>query len=341
MPNLGDIWFLLIGVLLLGYAILDGFDLGVGVIHLVVARTDAERRTVLRSIGPVWDGNEVWLLTAGGALFAAFPLVYATVFSGFYLAFMLLLAALIFRAVSLEFRDQLEGAAWRRAWDVAFTAGSTLPALLLGVAVGNIVQGLPIDANGQYAGGLIGLLTPFPLVVGLMSVALFVTHGAAWLVLKTEGAVAARARRIALAGWAALAVLWIVATVVGRMSAPDRWAAFDGPLPFLAPLAVIAGLAAFPLLLRARRELAAFGASALGITGLLATMGIGLYPNLVPATTDPGRSLTIERAASSELTLTVMLVIALVGMPLVLLYTAAIYWHFRGKVKLDESGYGH
>ncbi len=200
MPTLGDIWFLLVGVLLLGYAVLDGFDLGAGVLNPFVAKTDDERRTVLRSIGPVWDGNEVWLLTAGGALFAAFPLVYATVFSGFYLALMLLLAALIFRAVALEFRDQLEGAGWRRAWDVAFFLGSAVPALLLGVAIGNIIRGLPLNAAGEYTGGLIGLLTPFPLIIGLLVVALVTTHGAAWLLVKTQGALAERTRRAALAG---------------------------------------------------------------------------------------------------------------------------------------------
>jgi cytochrome bd ubiquinol oxidase subunit II len=341
MPGLGDIWFLLIGILLLGYAILDGFDLGVGALHLYVARSDQERRTVLRSIGPVWDGNEVWLLVAGGALFAAFPLVYATAFSSLYLALILLLCALIFRAVSLEFRDQLESAGWRRAWDRAFSAGSALPALLFGVAVGNVVQGLPIDEAGAYTGGLIGLLTPFPLAVGLLSVALFVTHGASWLVLKTDGIVAERARRAAAVGWGALVMLWVVVTAGARLAAPDRWVAFDEPLPWLAPGAVVVALALFPILLRRGSELATFLVSALGITGMLATMGIGLYPNLLPATENPDRSLTIEKAASSDLTLTVMLVITAIGMPLVLLYTAAIYRHFRGKVRLDETGYGH
>ena len=341
MPALGDIWFFLVGVLLLGYAVLDGFDLGAGTLHLFVARTDDERRTVLRSIGPVWDGNEVWLLTAGGALFAAFPLVYATVFSGFYLALILLLAALIFRAVALEFRDQVESAGWKRAWDVAFFLGSALPALLLGVAVGNAVRGLPIDASGNYAGCLVGLLTPFPLLVGLLVVALVVTHGAAWLTLKTEGELAGRARRASLAGWAALAVLWVLVTLIGRVLAADRWDAFGNPLAWIAPAVVVVALVAFPLLVRARRELAAFGASALGIAGLIATMGIGLYPNLVPALDAPERSLTIARAASSDLSLTVMLVITLLGVPLVLAYTAFVYWRFRGKVRPSDTGYAH
>jgi len=341
MPTLGDVWFLLLGVLLLGYAVLDGFDLGVGILHPFVARTDEERRVLMRSIGPVWDGNEVWLLTAGGALFAAFPLVYATVFSGFYLALVLLLVALIFRAVALEFRDQVAGEAWRRAWDWAFFAGSAIPALLLGVAVGNIVRGLPLDEAGSYTGGLLGLLTPFPLLVGLLVVALATTHGAAWLMLRTGDALAERARRAALGGWAALAGLWIAATAAGAALAPGRLDAFGNPLAWLAPVVVVAALALFPLLVRARRELAAFLVSALGIAGMIATMGIGLYPNLVPALDTPERSLTIERAASSDLTLTVMLAIALVGMPIVLLYTAFIYSRFRGRIGPDEAGYGH
>ncbi len=195
MLDLPTIWFLLIGVLIAGYAVLDGFDLGAGILHLWVARGDDQRRSVIAAIGPVWDGNEVWLLTAGGALFAAFPVVYATVFSGFYLALMLLLVALIFRAVAIEFRDQETSPRWRSAWDVAFAAGSLVAALLLGVAIGNIVMGLPLDADGLYRGGLLGLLRPFPLAVGLLTVALFSWHGAGWLVLKTDGDVQARATR--------------------------------------------------------------------------------------------------------------------------------------------------
>ena len=339
MPDLGTVWFVLLGVLLLGYAVLDGFDLGVGVLHLGVARTDAERRTTMASIGPVWDGNEVWLLTAGGAMFAAFPLVYATVFSGFYLALMLLLAALIFRAVAFEFRGQSDAPAWRAAWDVAFAAGSTVAAVLFGVAVANIVVGLPLDADGLYTGGLLGLLSPFTLAVGLLSLAMMALQGATWLVLKTQGAVQARASRAAWIAWAGLALLWAVVTIWSRDAAPARWGAFDDqPVAYLVPVLVVAALAIVPVALRTGREALAFVGSSAAIAGLMATLGVGLYPTLVPST-GAGADVTIEAAASSELTLSVMLVITLLGMPLVLVYTAFVYHRFRGKVDLDADGY--
>jgi cytochrome d ubiquinol oxidase subunit II len=336
---LGPIWFLLLGVLLLGYALLDGFDLGVGALHLGVARTDEERRTTMASIGPVWDGNEVWLLTAGGAMFAAFPLVYATVFSGFYLALMLLLAALIFRAVAFEFRGQSEGRAWRTAWDVAFGLGSSLAAVLFGVAVANIVVGLPLDAEGLYTGGFSGLLSPFTVIVGLLSLAMMVLQGATWLVLKTTGPVQARSGRAAWVAWAGLAILWVAVTAWSRSVAPARWTAFeDQPLAFLAPALFVASMVVVPLALRAGREAVAFLGSSGAIVGLMATLGIGLYPALVPST-GVGSDVTVETAASSDLTLSVMLVIALVGMPLVLAYTAFVYHRFRGKVDLEADGY--
>jgi cytochrome d ubiquinol oxidase subunit II len=336
--DLGTIWFILLGVLLLGYALLDGFDLGVGALHLVVARGEEERQTTIASIGPVWDGNEVWLLTAGGAMFAAFPLVYATVFSGFYLALILLLAALIFRAVSMEFRGQAQGRAWRALWDVAFSVGSALAAVLFGVAVANIVIGLPLDTDGLYTGGLVGLLSPFTVAVGLLSLAMMILQGATWLVLKTEGALQARARRASWVAWAALAVLWVAVTAWSRVEADARWTPFeDAPIAFVAPAIVVAALIIVPIALRIGREALPFLASSAAIVGLMATLGVGLYPNLVPST-GAGASVTVEAAASSDLTLTVMLAIALLGMPIVLLYTAFVYHRFRGKVR-KGSGY--
>lgn len=292
----------------------------------------------MATIGPVWDGNEVWLLTAGGALFAAFPLVYATVFSGFYLAMILVLVGLILRAVALEFRDRLEARRWRAGWDVAFAIGSFLPAFLFGVALGNVVRGLPFTEAGTYEGGLIGLLNPVSLLAGLVGLAMFVMHGALWLGLRTEGILEARARRAAAGAWLAYGVGVVALTAGALGQIPERFEAFGNPLTWFAPALLAAALVGIGLALRAGRPGIAFAASGLAIVAQLGIVGLSLYPNLVPST-GPGPSLTIANAASSELTLAVMLVIALVGMPLVLVYTAYVYRTFWGKVRLDESGY--
>ena len=339
MLDLPTIWFLLIGVLIAGYAVLDGFDLGAGILHLWVARGDEQRRSVIAAIGPVWDGNEVWLLTAGGALFAAFPVVYATVFSGFYLALMLLLVALIFRAVAIEFRDQEANQRWRSAWDVAFAVGSLVAALLLGVAIGNIVMGLPLDADGLYRGGLLGLLRPFPLAVGLLTVALFSWHGAGWLVLKTDADVQVRAARARSGALIAVVALWLVATVVAFATAGSATEPFGQPLAWLAPAAFLGAVGAAWWFAHHGRDALAMVGSGAAILALMAIVGVALHPDLVPST-GAGASITVADAASSELTLTVMLVIALLGMPLVLLYTAYVYSRFAGKVQL-QGGYGH
>jgi cytochrome d ubiquinol oxidase subunit II len=339
MADLQTAWFLLVGVLLVGYAVLDGFDLGAGMLHLFVARTDRERRIVLNSVGPVWDGNEVWLLTGGGAIFAAFPNVYATVFSGLYLALMLLLTALIFRAVSIEFRGKEEESRWRGAWDTAFAVGSFLPALLFGVAIGNVLRGLPLTSEGEFAGTFLGLLNPFALVVGLLSTAMFLVQGAAWLHLKTEGEVAARARRAGLGAWGAFVILWIVATLSSRLAAPRLWEAYANGIAWIAPVVFVAATALFPVALRRGRRGLAFAASSVAIAALIGVMGQGLYPNMVPALGDVSRSLTIYNASSGPYTLKTMLVIALVGMPLVVAYTIFIYSRFRGPVELHDHSY--
>ena len=331
-------WFFLVGVLLVGYAILDGFDLGVGMQHLTTARTDEERRILMNSIGPVWDGNEVWLITAGGALFAAFPKVYATVFSGFYLALMLALAGLILRAVSLEFRSKERGRGWRTTWDIAFFVGSVLPAVLFGVAIGNIMRGVPLDGRGDYAGTFVGLLSPFALAVGMLSAAMFLMQGGAWLVLKTEGVLQARARRTALVGQAATLALWVVVTTWSRAEAPALWDRFGLIPAWLAPVIAVLALVAFPVLVRRGRAASAFAASSAAIAAMIATLGIGLWPNLLPAR-DQGASLTVPLTASSDLALSVMLIIALLGLPFVLAYTFWVYRMFRGPVRLDEHSY--
>ena len=331
-------WFILVGLLLAGYAILDGFDLGVGMQHLVTARTDDERRLLMNSIGPVWDGNEVWLITSAGALFAAFPKVYATAFSGFYLAIVLVLAGLILRAVSLEFRSREKGRAWRTTWDVAFSVGSLLPAVLFGVVIGNVMRGVPLDAQGDYAGTFGGLLSPFALAVGLLSAAMFLAQGSAWLLLKTEGVVAARARRTALVGGSATLVLWVVVTAWSRSEAPALWDGFGLIPAWLAPVIAVLALVAFQRLVRRGRAAYAFAASSAAIAAMIATLGIGLWPDLLPAR-DQGAPLTVSLAASSDLSLAVMLVIALLGLPFVLAYTFWVYRTFRGPVRLDGHSY--
>ena len=339
MPFLATTWFVLLGVLFTGYALLDGFDLGAGVVHLFVARTDLERRQVLNSIGPVWDGYEVWLITAGGALFAAFPIVYATVFSGFYLAMMLVLASLILRAISIEYRGKETAKWWRAGWDLGFSVGSGLVALLLGVALGNLLNGVALDAGGVYRGGLIGLLNPFSLVVGVLTLALAAQQGSAWLVLKTEGDLNARAHRAQIAAQVVVVIAWLGATVLafaGNLPAVGNFktniAAWIGPV--LVVNAIVFGLRATVM----GQQFRAFVCSSLTIAALAITAGAALYPNLVPAAVD-SRSLTIANAHSSDLTLQVMLVVALFGMPVVIGYTSYIYWKFKGKVRLDEASY--
>jgi cytochrome d ubiquinol oxidase subunit II len=345
MSALQTTWFFLIGVLLIGYAVLDGFDLGVGIWHLF-AKNDGERRVLLNSIGPVWDGNEVWLLTGGGALFAAFPPVYATVFSGFYLALMLLLLGLILRAVSLEFRSKVEGPRWRTTWDVVFSISSAVAALLLGVALGNVLRGIPIDDRGNSTVTFLGLLNPYALVVGLMGLAMIATHGAVYVTLKAEDDLAARARRWALGAWALYLALYLAATAYTLVGQPHLVGSYaDAPALFAVPALALAAIVAIPVLLRrggggaGGRGKRAFVASSLSIAALMATAGLSLYPTIVPALGAPARSLTIENSSSSQYTLTVMLVVALVGMPLVLGYTVFVYRTFRGKVRLDDHSY--
>jgi cytochrome d ubiquinol oxidase subunit II len=338
MLPLETAWFLLIGVLLVGYAILDGFDLGVGMLHTCVARDDTERRKVINAIAPVWDGNEVYLLLGGGAMFGAFPRVYATVFSGFYMALILLLAALIVRAVCIEFRSKLPESGWRTTWDWAFTVSSFLAALLLGVALGNILYGVPLDAEQEYAGTFLGLLNPYSLLVGVMAVALFLMQGAAWLNLKTEGELRERARSRAKIAWAALLVLWVVAFATSPIATPHLWRAYANPLAWAAPVLFLAAMVVFRVLLDRNRPALAMLASSVATAMLMAIVGQGLYPDLVPAR-GMGESLTVTNASSTPLALTVMLAIALVGMPIVIGYTIWIYTHFRGPVKLDEHSY--
>jgi len=337
--DLPSVWFVLVGVLLTGYAVLDGFDLGVGALHLL-ARGDRERRLVINSIGPVWDGNEVWLVTGGGALFAAFPDVYATAFSGFYLAIVLLLVGLVFRAVAIEFRSKRVSVAWRGAWDVSFSASSVLSGFLIGLTLGNVAWGIPLDEKFDFAGSFLGLLHPYSLLVGVTTVALFTMHGSIYLALKTEGELQARVRRWIRPAIVSFVILYVTTTMATLVYVPHMAAATrEHPLLFGVPIAAMLAIANVPREIHHGREMRAFASSCASIALLLATFGIEMYPNLVYSLPSPENSLTVWNGASSSTTLTIMLVLAVVGMPLVLAYTISIYWIFRGKVKLSDTSY--
>jgi cytochrome d ubiquinol oxidase subunit II len=338
--DLNTVWFALVGVLFTGYVILDGFDLGVGVLHLFAVKRDEERRVFLNAIGPVWDGNEVWLVTGGGALFAAFPAVYATVFSGFYLAFMALLCALIFRAVAIEFRSKHPSPRWRAFWDAGFALGSLGSALLIGVAMGNIAWGVPLDARGEFAGSFLGLLNPYALLMGVTTVALFAMHGAIYLVLKTEGELEARVRRWVNPLIITFILCYVILTLATLYYVPHITGAFRRePWFFAVVIPVVLAIANIPREVNHGREFRAFLSSVTAMAGLMVIFGIGMYPHLVYSHPLPEHSLTAFNAASSRKTLGIMLTIALLGIPVVLAYSASIYWIFRGKVKLDRMSY--
>lgn len=337
--DLNSTWFILIAVLFAGYAMLDGFDLGVGILHLFFPDNHT-RRLFLNSIGPVWDGNEVWLLTGGGALFAAFPIIYATVFSAFYIALMLLLFALIFRAVSLEFRGKVDSAGWRRFWDWSFGLGSLIPALLFGVAFGNIMRGIPLNEDALFTGSFIGLLNPFSLLIGLVSVTLFIMHGAGYLLLKVDGVLYDKLKKIRMYGWAVFLVLFIAATLTSKFAIPHLLDGIAGSLLFwLTALITAAAIIVLPLSSGANRQGWAFLASCTIVVGVFSLAAIDLFPVLTPSITDEAFSLTAYNASSTPRTLKAMLIIALIGMPFVIGYTIAIYRVFKGKVVLNESSY--
>ena len=337
--TLNTIWFVLLAVLLAGYAVLDGFDLGVGMLH-PLARDDRERRLFLNSIGPLWDGNEVWLVTFGGALFAMFPEAYATILSGFYLAFVLLLFALIFRAVSIEFRGKVEAPGWQRAWDRAFFGSSLGATFLFGVAVGNGVRGVPLDERGVFVGRFLDLLGPYQLLVGLLTVSLFALHGAIYLYLKTEGRVQDRLGPWMWHAWGTFTALYMLVTIYTLMDVPEAAANFRRyPWAATAVVLNVLGIAYLPRALYLRHYGRAFAASSFTIVALVFLFAMALYPNVLTASNDPALSLTIYGAASSRTTLRIGLLIAGIGMPFVLAYTGVVYWTFRGKVRLDESSY--
>lgn len=333
--DLNTILFLLVGVLVVGYAILDGFDLGVGMLSLF-ARSKEERDLHVASIGPVWDGNEVWLLATGDVLFGAFPLVFTTVFSGFYLAFMLLLVALVARAVAIEFRLLHPSSRWVRFWDWAFGLGSLASALLLGVAVGNVLRGVPIGPGFAWEGSFLGLLNPYALLIGIVSCALLLTHGAVYLWTKTDGELSDRLRRMALYAYIVFLSLYGVTLAATLIVSPFLFRK-AGSLVLLGFTALlIAALASIPFMIRRGMKRAAFLASSATIALIITVTASSVYPVLVPSSLSPELSLTIYNAASTPGTLALMLIIALIGLPIMLGYTFAVYRVFRGPTRTSQ-----
>ena len=323
--ELTTFWFLLIGVLWTGYFFLEGFDFGVGMLLHPLGRTETERRVLINTIGPVWDGNEVWLLTAGGATFAAFPNWYATLFSGFYLALFLILVALIVRGVAFEYRGKVDSDVWRRRWDLGIAFGSWVPSVLWGVAFANIVAGVPIDANGDFTGTLLTLLNPFGLLGGVVTASLFLLHGLHFVALKTEGEIHERAKTMA----GRVAPVTIVAggtfLVWNQLERGEPWT--------WVPVVVAAvGLVASVFAIRAGRDGTAFAATGIAIAAAVLALFGSLFPDVMPSTTDPAFSLTVDNASSTPYTLRIMTWVAVIMTPVVLGYQAWSYWVFRKRI---------
>jgi cytochrome d ubiquinol oxidase subunit II len=329
------LWFILWVVLWAVYFMLDGFVLGTGMLHAFLGRGDSERRVIINSVGPVWDGNEVWLITAGGATFAAFPTTYAVMFSSLYTALLLLLFALIIRGVSFEFRSKEDSSLWRKSWDYAIVISSFVPALLFGVAFGNIFAGLPLDAAG-YHGSLFYLLNPYGLLTGILFVLLFLVHGALYLSIKTVGDLSERARALAGKAWPAL-----VAVAIGFLAYTNYATGlyknyFSAPALLIIPLGAIAALLATGFWLWENNARRAFVSSCLTVVMIIFTGTAGLFPNLIPSSLDPAYSLTIFNSSSSPYTLKIMTLVAGIFLPLVIAYKIWVYRVFRERITVES-----
>jgi len=370
------IWWVLLGVLLIGFAAMDGFDLGVGTLLPFIGKTDIERRVIINTIGPVWEGNQVWLILGGGAIFAAWPPLYAVSFSGFYLAMFAILFALILRPVGFKFRSKRDSVAWRTGWDWALFIGGFVPSLIFGVAIGNVLQGVPFRFNDDlqifYDGTFFGLLNPFALLCGVISLTMLIMHGSAWLVLKTTGVVQARARAYGSVAALLTSVLYVVAGVIswywvsgykitsavvtGGPSNPLRkaveldhgaWFAnyMNYPVLLIAPALGILGPLLLFVLFRSKREVAPLLIGQLSIFGIISSVGVSMFPFILPSSIDPRSSLTVWDASSSHMTLFIMLVVTLIFLPLIVAYTSWVYKVLWGKVEKrdieDESNHAY
>ena len=332
-------WFLVFGAVITGYAILDGFDLGAGALHLFLKKEES-RRIALNAIGPVWDGNEVWLVIGGGALFAGFPVAYAAIFSAFYVPFMVFIIGLIYRAVAIEFRSKEAGRIWRATWDFVYFFSCTVVTLSLGLMLGNVALGIPLDANHEFAGDWLDFFNPFSILVALTTLALFMMHGAIFLTMKTENRLFTKTTILAKNFTVFFLIAFTLTTLYTLLYVPhlsDRIR--SNPQFFLLPVVMVAAVANIPRQLTGGRYRNAFVSSAVTIAALLITVAVEVFPYLVFAPNDPANSITVSNGASSGKTLHLLLVIALIGTPLVGMYTAFVFWTFKGKVKLDETSY--
>jgi len=348
---MGALWFWIVALMLAAYVILDGFDLGVGIMYLFVAKTEQERQLTLRAIGPVWDGNEVWLLAAGGTLFFAFPLLYASAFSGFYLPLMIVLWLLILRAISIELRSHSRDALWRTFFDGLFTFASALLALFFGAALANVVRGVPLGADNYFflplwtnwrTGPNPGILDWYSVIGGALAVIALALHGSLYLAVKTEGALEQRAFRWAAKLWPAVLAVTAIslpATVLARPNSLENYR--TRPLDFVAPVLVVLGLGVIWKAIRARKALRGFLGSCVYLAAMLSGAAAGLYPALLPSAGSTGQDLTVGRAIASPHTLHIGLVWWTIGMLLALMYFSIVYWLFRGKVSQHAEGYGH
>lgn len=334
-------WFILWTLLWAVYFILDGFDLGMGTLLPFLAKNDTEKRIIFNAAGPHWDGNEVWLITAGGVTFAAFPLAYATMFSALYAPLLILLFALIFRAAAFEFRNKVHSDGWRKLWDVCLFLGSFLPALLLGVAFANLFRGIPIDADGVYHGTILTLLNPYGLAGGVLFVLMFAYHGALWLEMKAEGSLRERARNAALGLWPALLCMVLIFLTLTALYTNTFVTVRAHPVIYAALITAVVGLAASRLTLGNRAMLAAWLTSALFILGFTFFGVSGMFPNLIISSIDPAYSVTLTNGASSPLTLKIMLGVTLTAVPIVILYQIWVYWTFAHRITQEELGSDH
>lgn len=337
--DLSTWWFMIVGLLFAGYAVLDGFDLGAGAMHPFLGSSEA-RRKALNAIGPVWDGNQVWLVIGGGALFAGFPAVYATLFSAFYLPLTLFLIALIFRAISIEFRGKEPYGWWQNTWDISYAISSILASFLLGVVLGNVLQGLPIGADGEPLPGILQYLNPYAILVGMATLALFTMHGGLYLVLKSEGEMREQLRFLVQRATVVFVLFYFMLTNATLLYLPqlvDRLK--DSPWLFAFPLGAMLSVANVTRCVAGKKDLQAFISSGAIPLFLMTLVALELFPNILPSTLNPLWNLTTDNSAASDKTLAIMLGFAAVGTPLILSYTFFSFWVFRGKVKIDDQSY--